>query len=84
MNGSIKDTIVDAGDSPVHERKGQEVEDRCGVQSTVQHDSGGFELEDIARQCRMTRQTILKAVEGEKKTINVPTTQCMADIAETG
>lgn len=67
MNGSIKDTIVDAGDSPVHERKGQEVEDRCGVQSTVQHDSGGFELEDIARQCRMTRQTILKAVEGEKK-----------------
>lgn len=48
----------------MHQRKGQEVEDRGGVQSTVQHDGGGFELEDIARQCRVTRQTIL---EGEKK-----------------
>lgn len=48
------------GDSPVHERKGQEGEDRRGVQPTVQHDGGGFKLEDIARQCGMTRQTVLK------------------------
>jgi len=53
--------------SPVHERKGQEVEDRGGVQPTVQHDSGGFELEDIARQCRMTRETILR--EGKAITL---------------
>lgn len=55
----------------MHQRKGQEVEDRGGVQSTVQHDGGGFELEDIARQCRVTRQTIL---EGEKNIyIDMPT-----------
>lgn len=34
--------------SPVHERKRQEVEDGGGVQSTVQHNSGGFKFEDIA------------------------------------
>lgn len=44
---------------PVHQRKGQKVEDRSGVQSTVQHDGRGLKLEDIARQCRMTRQAIL-------------------------
>lgn len=49
----------------MHERKGQEVEDGGGVQPTVQHDSGGFELEDIAGQCRMTRQTILRDTDGE-------------------
>lgn len=49
----------------MHQRKGQEIEDRCGVQPTVQHDGRGFELEDIARQCRMTRQTILKDTKGK-------------------
>lgn len=45
--------------SPVHKRKGQEGEDRGGVQPTVQHDGGGFKFEDIARQCGMPRQAIL-------------------------
>lgn len=44
----------------MHQGQGQEVEDRGGVQSTVQHDGGGLELEDIAGQCRMTRQTVLQ------------------------
>lgn len=43
----------DASDSPVYQRQGQEAEDRGGVQSTVQHDGGGLELEDIAGQRRM-------------------------------
>lgn len=45
---------TDAEDSPVNKRKRQKVEDGGGVQSTVQHNSGGFKLENIARQCRMT------------------------------
>lgn len=51
--------------------EGQEVEDRRGVQSTVQHDGGGFEFEDIAGQCWVTRQTVLRAVEGETSEINI-------------
>lgn len=47
----------------MNKREGQEVEDRRGVQSTIQHDGGGFEFEDIARQCGMTRQTVLRTVE---------------------
>lgn len=49
----------------MHEGKGQEVKDRCGVQPAVQHDGSGFELEDIARQCGMTRETILRDMEGK-------------------
>lgn len=49
--------------------KGQEIEYRRGVQSTVQHDGGGFEFEDIARQCGVTRQTVLQRVEEKTKTI---------------
>ena len=60
------DSTVDNRDSPVHQRKGQEVEDRGGVQPTVQHDGGGFELEDIAGQCGVTWQTVLQ--EGEHNT----------------
>lgn len=58
---------LDVTDSPVDKRKGQEVEDRGGVQPTVQHDGGGFEFEHIARQCGMARQTILRE---EKKVIS--------------
>lgn len=47
----------------MNKREGQEVENRRGVQSTIQHDGGGFEFEDIARQCGMTRQTVLRTVE---------------------
>ena len=54
-----------AADTPVHERKGQEIKDRRGVQPTVQHDGGGFKFEDIARQCRMTRQAVLKGEKGQ-------------------
>ncbi len=67
----------------MHERKGQEVEDRGGVQPTVQHDSGGLELEDIAGQCRMTRQTILRDTGGESLETHVqkPRLQlCQQDI----
>lgn len=52
----------------MHQRKGQEVEDRGGVQPTVQHDSGGFEFEDIARQCWMARQTVLKDTKESSET----------------
>lgn len=45
---------------PVDQRKRQKVEDRGGVQSTVQHDGCGLEFEDIARQRWVTRQTVLK------------------------
>lgn len=54
------ETNDEVSDSPVYERKWQKVEDRGGVQATVQHNSGRLELENIARQSRMTRQTILK------------------------
>lgn len=47
-------TDTGAEDSPVDQRKRQKVEHRGGVEAAVQHDSGGFKLEDIARQCRMT------------------------------
>lgn len=60
------ETNDEVSDSPVYERKWQKVEDRGGVQATVQHNSGRFELENIARQSRMTRQTILKSGEGKK------------------
>lgn len=48
------DTKSESEDSPVNKRKRQKIEDRGGVQSTVQHNSGGFKLENIAGQCRMT------------------------------
>lgn len=54
---------ADAGVPPVNKREGQEVEDRRGVQSAIQHDGGGFEFEDIARQCGMPRQTVLGTVQ---------------------
>lgn len=65
----------------MHERKGQKIEGRGGVQPTVQHYSGGFELEDIARQGRMTRQTILKNMEG--KSVD-QTTKCKTNTVEAG
>lgn len=54
------ETNDEVSDSPVYEGKWKKVEDRGGVQATVQHNSGRFELENIARQSRMTRQTILE------------------------
>ncbi|TNN37981.1 hypothetical protein EYF80_051860 [Liparis tanakae] len=45
---------TEARHSPVHQRKGQEVEHGGGVQPTVQHDGGGFKLEHIAGQSGMT------------------------------
>lgn len=47
------------------QRKGQEVKNRCGVQTAIQHDGGGLELKNIAGQRWMARQTILM-VENSK------------------
>lgn len=70
VSWQIRGKGADGRVSPVNKGKGQEVEDRRGVQSTVQHDGGGFEFEDIAGQRWVTGQTVLGAVEGETPEIN--------------